>query len=471
MKNRIRRIFRKPSFISIFCGLLFIIFLFVFLKFQIQSNLERDIKNYIISWNYEITESLYKKNNKEQVEKIAQVLELYNVNSYEITIYDKRVLSWSKLDPRFFKKSSLTLDCQPIQTILTLEGGLMIGRFNACLSQSRLYSITVFSPIFLVCSLVVFLIIIFTSFLPLRGYQRALNESFKFLKGKSKDHQNKLPIDINDDNLKAYMISHRQETQAIKKLTHAKEDLSYKSTLLEVIYQLGHDIMGPIASAMRTLRLNKNMSHREKFELLEDVLNKVYEISQDSMNIHRKNNEQVKSRIVKSQIFHIIGQSVKSHKKSYPEINFSLSGPKTLNAVCVLNEFERIIFNLISNAIEAFTEFNSKNKIDILCTETLQVVTIKIMDNARGIPQKNMDHIFDEGFSTKNECKKGNGIGLYHARKKIKSWGGSINVNSKIGVGTTFTIKLIANLEVLELKQKLNEKNQPHSEDLIEVYV
>jgi two-component system cell cycle sensor histidine kinase/response regulator CckA len=74
---------------------------------------------------------------------------------------------------------------------------------------------------------------------------------------------------------------------------------------------------------------------------------------------------------------------------------------------------------------------------------------IKISDTGHGIPEEDLDRLFDPFFSTKGEFAKfesqkqftGNGLGLAICNLIMKKNGGSISAESNVGEGTTFTIK------------------------------
>jgi signal transduction histidine kinase len=64
---------------------------------------------------------------------------------------------------------------------------------------------------------------------------------------------------------------------------------------------------------------------------------------------------------------------------------------------------------------------------------------IQISDNGKGIPNENLDKIFDLGFTTTN----GSGIGLYNVKSVIQRMKGKINVTSQVNKTTTFNIELL----------------------------
>jgi signal transduction histidine kinase len=94
------------------------------------------------------------------------------------------------------------------------------------------------------------------------------------------------------------------------------------------------------------------------------------------------------------------------------------------------------ILNLIVNAIQAMPQGGT---IDIALDQTQHETIVKVSDTGTGIPEENLEKIFSPFFTTKAE---GNGFGLSEVHKVIQAHGGTIDVISKAGKGTTFTITL-----------------------------
>lgn len=108
---------------------------------------------------------------------------------------------------------------------------------------------------------------------------------------------------------------------------------------------------------------------------------------------------------------------------------------------------EKIITNLISNAIK-FTESKGKVKVEINYQPTkLQII---ISDEGIGISENKLENIFDRFFqveSNSNRKFEGTGIGLALVKELTTILNGTINVESKKGVGTTFSVMLPINYE------------------------
>jgi len=104
------------------------------------------------------------------------------------------------------------------------------------------------------------------------------------------------------------------------------------------------------------------------------------------------------------------------------------------------NQIQQCIINLIFNAIDAMPEGGTLTIENSLGSDK-DVVEIKIKDTGYGISEENISNIFDPFFSTKAEGE-GLGLGLSTVHGIIDRHGGTIGVESELGKGTVFTIKL-----------------------------
>jgi hypothetical protein len=100
-------------------------------------------------------------------------------------------------------------------------------------------------------------------------------------------------------------------------------------------------------------------------------------------------------------------------------------------------ELRAVLGNLVTNSIEAT---DSNGKISIRAKDTGAEVEIAVTDSGKGIAPENLQLIFEKNFSHGKAA--GSGIGLSHAKENVQAWGGSIDVESILGIGTTLTIRL-----------------------------
>jgi two-component system, NtrC family, sensor kinase len=107
------------------------------------------------------------------------------------------------------------------------------------------------------------------------------------------------------------------------------------------------------------------------------------------------------------------------------------------------DRLQQVFMNLISNAAEAIEAGGDERFLRIQTKQLREkeCVSVSIADTGVGIPKKNLSKLFEPFFSTKKKGK-GVGLGLSVAYGIIQEHGGSIQVQSEEGRGTTFTLEL-----------------------------
>ncbi|NIR14641.1 MAG: HAMP domain-containing histidine kinase [Desulfobacterales bacterium] len=103
-----------------------------------------------------------------------------------------------------------------------------------------------------------------------------------------------------------------------------------------------------------------------------------------------------------------------------------------------MGQLEQVFLNIINNAFHAVDDGGRIN-IELVADGT-DAVTVKVTDDGYGISEENLKHIFDPFFSTKGE--KGSGLGLSITYGIVQKLGGRLDVKSKKGEGSTFTVTL-----------------------------
>lgn len=112
-------------------------------------------------------------------------------------------------------------------------------------------------------------------------------------------------------------------------------------------------------------------------------------------------------------------------------------GP-TSNVMAVSQQLNQVFMNLLINAAQSIEK---NGQIFVKTRENNGFVEIVISDTGCGIPEKDLNRIFDPFYTTK-PIGKGTGLGMHIARDIIQKHRGDILVQSQVGKGTTFTVRL-----------------------------
>jgi signal transduction histidine kinase len=102
---------------------------------------------------------------------------------------------------------------------------------------------------------------------------------------------------------------------------------------------------------------------------------------------------------------------------------------------------ERVLINLLTNAHDALPQGGNVTIATGLLGDEQQWQHLTVADNGPGIHPDNVGKVFDLLYTTKSS---GSGLGLWLSRRIIQEHNGRIDVQSELGKGTTFTIRLPA---------------------------
>ena len=107
------------------------------------------------------------------------------------------------------------------------------------------------------------------------------------------------------------------------------------------------------------------------------------------------------------------------------------------------NQMQQVFMNIILNAAEAM---DGQGELTLETSSDEKFVETKFTDTGCGISEEKVGKLFEPFFSNK-KTGHGTGLGLAISYGIIKKHNGEINVNSEVGKGSTFTIKLPADHE------------------------
>jgi PAS domain S-box-containing protein len=99
-------------------------------------------------------------------------------------------------------------------------------------------------------------------------------------------------------------------------------------------------------------------------------------------------------------------------------------------------QIKQALVNLIKNAMQAMTR---GGVLTVQTDRTADEVSVSVIDTGGGIPQEQINRIFEPFYTTK---KKGTGLGLMIVQRIVRAHGGKIDLESRVGQGTLFRIRL-----------------------------
>ncbi len=238
-------------------------------------------------------------------------------------------------------------------------------------------------------------------------------------------------------------------------IRHQNEQL--KESLSLLASQVAHDIRSPLSAItsmereFSTLPENSRLLLRSAVNRIHDIANNLlvknrevsFGLSQKSMTI----DPQKSSPTVESQSAYLLSSFVDaiiSEKRMQfrSQIAIEIGAKFDSNAYGLFGniqptEFKRIVSNLVNNAVEVLSE---KGTVTVSISKVGDLIQMRVTDTGRGIPPEILTRLGQRGET--HGKAGGSGLGLFHARTTIESWGGKFEIESQVGLGTTVIISL-----------------------------
>ena len=234
-------------------------------------------------------------------------------------------------------------------------------------------------------------------------------------------------------------------------LAHAREADALESSRIEAIQQLASGVAHEIGNPLNALSLNLDLLARDlrkepdpdrRARLLADVetakreVKRIDAINRGFLNALRP----VKPVLKPGNLADPLKATLEELKPRFADraIRVALDLPSALPSVIFdEGQLQQVFFNLIKNALEAMKEGGA---LAIAIDVTDAEVAISFRDTGSGIPAADLGRLFEPYHTTKGEL--GNGLGLMMCRRIVRAHGGEIDVESKEGEGTRFTVRL-----------------------------
>ncbi len=239
-----------------------------------------------------------------------------------------------------------------------------------------------------------------------------------------------------------------EEMREMEKSLHRADKLTALGTLASSI---AHEIRNPLVSIKTFTQLApRKFNSRdfldkfqtivpEELERMETILNQLLSFGRSSQpEFHPINVEEVIDSILSLMNTELAQSNIEVIK---------LYGNDIPQIVADGEQLKQVFMNIVLNAIQAMPEGGDLKIItglqqEFVDSDTSVFVAIKFEDTGCGIPQENLNDLFNPFFTTKNG---GSGLGLSISHRIIKEHNGHIDVESTAGKGTTFTVKLPLN--------------------------
>ncbi|GCF95761.1 two-component sensor histidine kinase [Enterococcus florum] len=216
----------------------------------------------------------------------------------------------------------------------------------------------------------------------------------------------------------------------------------------QFVEDVSHELRTPVAVIEGHLSLLNRWGKDDPEILEESIQASLQEITrmkslvQEMLDLSRAEQVDVYYGNETSNAKEVTYQVFNNFKLLYPEFTFTLDDDLEKERALKIyrNHLEQILIIIMDNAVKYSTE---RKEVHVSISSTLNEFEIAIQDFGEGIPDEDIDKIFNRFYrvdKARARTKGGNGLGLSIAHKLLESYKGHISVESSIGKGTIFRI-------------------------------
>jgi signal transduction histidine kinase len=220
-----------------------------------------------------------------------------------------------------------------------------------------------------------------------------------------------------------------------------------------------HDVKNPLAVIKGLAEELSDEGNLDEFtveglETIRDSASKANTIVTDLLKFARQSTPEMQTRDMRATLESVFRLTEYLVRKG----NVTLVPDLPLTSVMATydpQQIEQVLINLVTNAVQAMPDGGT---LDVSLKEHEDNLAITMRDSGVGIPEENVVRIFDPFFTTKPEGE-GTGLGLSVSHGIVSRHRGRIDVESEVGIGTTFTVTLPLQADSLDEQPMEVEKN------------
>ncbi len=215
---------------------------------------------------------------------------------------------------------------------------------------------------------------------------------------------------------------------------------------VEVISTVSHELRSPLTSVRgyTSLLLNRwdRLADEQKRTMLEQVnhdAGRVTRLVTELLDISRLESGRLVLRRQLVDLPALAANVVEKVRMVEPEVDAEIAFPADLPPVYAdPDKIEQVLTNLVENA----AKYGSPKGMRISGRHGDGKVTVAVADKGEGIPERDLDRVFTKFFRRAETRPTGSGLGLWISRGLVEAHGGSLDVASQAGAGSTFSFTL-----------------------------
>ena len=217
------------------------------------------------------------------------------------------------------------------------------------------------------------------------------------------------------------------------------------------IATVSHELKTPISSIKMSLQLLEkeetgsiNEDQKQLISSIKEDSERLLKITGELLDLSQVETGKLHLTIENNSPYEILNYAVAAVKMQAEQKGIEININAEENLPLVKADSEKTSWVLINFLTNAITYSSENSKISVTIKKKKSTIVFEVMDKGKGIDSHYKNKVFDKYFQIPGSHKLGTGLGLAISKEFIEAQNGIIGVKSELGLGSTFSIQLIA---------------------------
>jgi len=228
------------------------------------------------------------------------------------------------------------------------------------------------------------------------------------------------------------------------------EHRSLEKAKTDFVSDVSHELRTPLTTIQSAVGLLERARERldplehRALELADGELRRIRGMVEELLTLAQMDSWQYQLEVGPTDLSRIVQTAMEFVKSKAERFGIEIYFDSTAEhrCVCDAQKLYQVFLNLLDNAIK-YSEAGAR--VDITIEESDSMLIVEVKDTGVGIPQEELGQLFERFYRVDKDRSRatgGSGLGLAISRQIVEMHGGDISVESEVGVGSTFRIRL-----------------------------
>ncbi len=228
------------------------------------------------------------------------------------------------------------------------------------------------------------------------------------------------------------------------------EHRSLEKAKTDFVSDVSHELRTPLTTIQSAVNLLERARDRldplelRALELADQELRRIRGMVEELLTLAQLDSWQYQLEVGPADLSRIVRTAIEAVESKAERFGITIyfDDAAEHRCVCDVQKLYQVFINLLDNAIKYS---DPGDRVDITIEEDISFLTLRVRDTGVGIPKDELDQLFERFYRVNKDRSRatgGSGLGLAISKQIIQMHGGSISVESEIGVGSTFEVRL-----------------------------